>query len=985
MKTIYKKLLFLLLLLPLNLFAQTLEGTVTDKTSKQPLPGVNVVIKGNASGTQTDFDGKFKISGLKKGDVLVFSYLGYKSTTLAYNAQTNVVIVLEEEANQLTEVVVQVGYGSVKKKDATGSVELITAKDFNKGPITSVDGLLNGRASGVVVTSSGTPGNGATIRIRGGSSLLASNDPLIVIDGLPIDGGLSQLNPNDIESFSILKDASSTAIYGNRGSNGVVLITTKRGSKKGIQVSLNTFTSMNTLAKKVDVFSADQYRGIVASKAPDKIGLLGASNTDWQKEIFKNSYTSDVSVSILGNIFDKVPARLTLGNTDNNGILMTSEFKRTTASFALNPTVWNDHLKFNVTGTYAYTFRRNADEGAIGNALGMDPTQPVYDADSPFAGYYQSVNASGNPNGVYNPVSLLMERRNVSDSKRFFGNFNMDYHVHFVPGLHGFINLGIDKEEGTGTDRTNPMSISGFNTSLPNTFTTAERRIGYFGETWYDNRNQNLNTGFNYTRKIGKFNIDLLGAYDWQQFDYQNFNSGNINLYYYNNPKLYTAAGEAEFKGARDVYTDPGNNLQAYLGRLNVGFDDKYLLTVNFRRDGSTRVSPINKWENFWGAAFAWKIRDDFFKNSNLVSDLKLRLSYGEVGQQALPNPYAWFKKYNVSNNAYYQFGDQFYLVARPDNYNENLKWEKSTKYNVGLDFGFFSNRLKGSIDAYRTETTDLFSTTVLGALQGLGIFGPRNVGSLETKGIDVAFNVEAIKQENLNVSFNYNVTYNKVEITDLFSDNLTAGSLGLNVNVQSQKIGESPYSFFVYEQVYDASGKPLQGVYVDRDGNGIIDSKDKYLYKKAAPDVTMGFLTNVTIYKNLDFSMAWRASFGNYVYDRVSADKATLSNINNTVNNTLSNGTVDYINTYFTSGQQESDYYVKNAAYLKLDNVTIGYNFSNMLRLEKSTLRLYGGVQNVLTITKYHGLDPEVFNNGIDNTIFPRARMFTLGVNANF
>jgi TonB-linked SusC/RagA family outer membrane protein len=986
MKTIYKKLLFLLLLMPFSVFAQsTLEGTVVDKASKQPLPGVNVVIQGSSAGTQTDFDGNFKISG-KQGDKVVFSYLGYKNSVVNFSSQKGLMVSLEEESNQLQEVVVQVGYGSVKKKDATGSVELITSKDFNKGAITSVDGLLNGRASGVVVTSSGTPGNGATIRIRGGSSLLASNDPLIVIDGLPIDGGLSSVNPNDIETFSILKDASSTAIYGNRGSNGVILITTKKGSKKGLEVSLNTFTSFNTLAKEIDVFSTDQFRGIILSKAPERAALLGNANTDWQKQIFKNSYTSDVSVSVLGNLFNKMPSRLTIGNTDNNGVLMTSQFKRTTASFALSPTLWNDHLKFNLTGTYAYTFRRNADEGAIGSAISMNPTQPVYDAASPFAGYFETVNASGTPNGTSNPVALLLERRNVSDAKRFFGNFNMEYKFHFLPELRAVLNLGIDKEEGTGTDRTNPNSRSGYRGDLPATFTTEERRIGYFGETWYDNRNENLNVQLNYTKKIGKLNLDVLAAYDWQQFDYQNFTSGNIFLYGYGNQKLWTALGKNEFEGIRDIYTDPGNNLQAYLGRVNLGYNDKYLLTFNFRRDGSTRISPINKWENFYGGAFAWKIKEEsFLKNSTVFSDLKLRLGYGQVGQQALPNPYAWIKRYNISNNAYYQFGDQFYLVARPENYNENLKWEKSTKYNVGLDFGFFNNRLRGSVDGYFAETTDLFSTTVLGALQGLGIFGPRNVGSLESKGVDVAFNVDAVKHDNFDLSFNYNVSYNKVTITDLFSDNLTAGSLGLNVNVQSQKIGETPYSFFVYEQIYDANGRPIQGAYVDRDGNGVIDSKDKYLHHKPTPDVTMGFLTNATIFKNFEFSMAWRASIGNYVFDRVSADRATFSGINNTVSNTVSNSTVDYGNTNFTANVQESDYYVKDGSFVKLDNVTFGYNFRDLLRLEKMNLRFTAGVQNVLTITKYKGLDPEVFNNGIDNTIFPRARMFTLGVNANF
>ncbi|MCX6184923.1 MAG: TonB-dependent receptor plug domain-containing protein [Flavobacterium sp.] len=414
MKTIYKKLLLFVFLFPFAALAQsTLDGKVVDKVSKQPIPGVNVVVQGAANSTQTDFDGKFRLVKIKKGDKILVSYIGYNSVTVPYTGQTELTVSLEESSNQLQEVVIQVGYGSVRKKDATGSLELITSKDFNKGAITSVDGLINGRASGVVVTSSGTPGNGATIRIRGGSSLLANNDPLIVIDGLPTDGGLTSVNPNDIESFSILKDASSTAIYGNRGSNGVILITTKKGSKKELEVNLNTFTSANTLAKKIDVYSADEFRSLINSKFPTKVGLLGNAKTDWQEEIFETSFTSDLNLSILGNLFGKVPARLTIGNTDNNGILLTSEFKRTTGSFSLNPSFFDNHLKFNITGTYSYTYKRDADEGAIGSAISYDPTQTVFDQNSIFAGYTEQIDSNGIPRGTSNPLALLYERRNI--------------------------------------------------------------------------------------------------------------------------------------------------------------------------------------------------------------------------------------------------------------------------------------------------------------------------------------------------------------------------------------------------------------------------------------------------------------------------------------------------------------------------------------------------------------------------------------------
>ena len=972
MKTIYQKLLFLLLLLPFSVFAQgTLEGVVTDAKTKQPLPGVNVVVQGTTTGVSTDFDGKFKLPKLKKGDKLVFTSIGYRSETIEFNNQSSITISLEEEANQIQEVVVQVGYGSVKKKDATGSVDLITSKDFNKGAITSVDGLLNGRASGVVVTSSGTPGNDAVIRIRGGSSLLASNDPLVVVDGLPLEGvNLSAINPNDIDTFSILKDASATAIYGNRGSNGVILITTKKGSKKGVQVSLNTFTTLNTLAKKVDVFSADEYRWLIARVAPNKAGLLGDSDTDWQDEIFNNSFTSDTHLSVSGNLFNEVPARVSLGNTDNKGLLMTSAFTRSTISGSLNPSFFDNHLKINLTGNYSYTFRRNADEGAIGSAISYDPTQSVYDDSSIFAGYTEW-SSGGFPRGTANPVSLLNEVRNVGNQKRLFGNFNVDYKFHFLPALRAIANVGMDRIYGYGSVNVNPLSRAGFNGTpgLPT------EQMGSYSENWFEVFNQNMNAQLNYTKTFGKFNLDALVGYDYQQFDRENYNSGNRTLFGFG---VNAERGE-------DVETSPGNKLGAYLGRLNLGFADKYLLTVNYRRDGSSRISPENKWDDFLGFAFAWKIKEEsFLKNSNFISDLKLRLSYGEVGQQNLPGAYDWLKRYNTSNNISYQFGNTFVPITRPEGYNENLTWERSQKYNAGLDFGFFNNKLKGSIDAYFARTNDLFSEVSEGALQNLRIIGYRNVGSLESKGLDFTLNYQVVRNENFDLNMNYNFTYNHLEITDLFSDNILQGNVGLNGFVQTHKIGLAPFSYWVYQQIYDAAGKPIEGAYVDRNADGVINSKDKYNYKKPNADFTMGYMVNATLFKNWDFTMAWRASFGGYVYDRVTADRAFGLSVNNLVDGTLNNSPANFYDTEFKEAQKESDYYIKDASFVKLDNVTIGYKINDSFG-GKTNLRIYTGVQNALIITKYRGIDPEVFNNGIDGTIFPRARMFLLGLNVNF
>ena len=976
MKTIYKKLLFLLLILPFSVLAQsTLTGTVVDSKSKQSIPGVNVLVQGATNGVSTDFDGKFTLKGLKSGDKINFSFVGYKKSTITFTDQKSLTISLIEDSGELKEVVVQVGYGSVKKKDATGSVAVITAKDFNKGAITSVDGLLNGRVSGVVLTASGTPGNESVIRIRGGSSLLASNDPLIVIDGLPLEGvSMSSVNPNDIETISVLKDASATAIYGNRGSNGVIIITTKKGSKKEIQVSFNSFTTYNTLAKKIEVFNANDFRNLITNKVPSKSNLLGNSDTNWQNEIFKPSFTSDVSLSVLGNLFGKIPSRLSLGNTDNNGILLTSSFKRTTASVSLNPAFFDNHLKFNITANYSYIFNRKADEEAIRNALSFDPTQSIYNSSSPFAGYTESVNSLGIPNGPSNPVAQLLEKNEVEDNKRFFGNFNVEYKLHFFPDLKAIFNVGIDNKEGKTNISTNRFSRSGF-ANVASLTTFNDKQLGSLIEKNYDIKNRNLNGQLNYTKTFGKISVDLLGGYDYQQFDEQKFETGNIKLYPFD---------VAEFK-KEDVYTSPGNNLQAYFGRLNLGYNDKYLLTLNYRRDSSTKISPLNQTQSFTGIALAWKLKEEsFLKNSNLFSDLKLRLSYGETGQQNLPDAYAWFKRYNTSNTLYYQFGGTFVAVSKPVGYNENLKWERSTKYNIGLDFGFIKNKLKGTIDLYQGNTNELFNQTAQGALQNLSILGPRNIGSLVTKGIDFGLNYQVVQNSNFDLNFNYNFNYNKIELTSLFSDGLSTGGVGLGGFVQTQRIGLSPYSYWVYEQVYNAEGKPIQDRFVDRNKDGVVDSKDKYNYKKPQADYTMSFMANATIYKNWDFSMAWRASFGNYIYDRVSSDRAVLSSINNAVDGTIANAPTDYSNTSFESTSKESDYYIKNGTFLKLDNITLGYNLRKHLG-GKYSVRIYTGVQNVLTITKYKNLDPEVFDNGIDQSIFPRARMFLLGINTNF
>lgn len=972
MKTIYKKLLFLLLFMPFSVLAQvTLGGVVLDSKSNQPIPGVNVVIQGSTNGTQTDFDGKFKLPKVNKGDKIVFSFIGYKNSVITFDNQKEVTVKLEEESNELKEVVVQVGYGSVKKKDATGSVALITAKDFNKGAITNTENLINGRVAGVVVTQGGRPGDGAAIRIRGGSSLFAYNDPLVVIDGLPVDKGLSSINPNDIESFSILKDASATAIYGSRAANGVVLIKTKKGSKKDeVQFSFNTYSTVNTLAKKVDVYSADEFRNIVQEFVPTRVGLLGTNNTDWQDQIFHDGVTSDNNFSARGNLLKTIPTRLSLGYTKIGGVLKTSDFDRKTVALSMTPTFFDNHLRIEVNANYAYEKNRYADEGSINSAVAFNPTLPVYDPNSPFGGYYQTYTQNSPTSfttyGPANPLGLLEQRHNFGSNERYYGNAQIDYKFHFFEDLRWIVNAGLDVNKREGTDNTDYNARSAMNGTVLR---------GSSSSSWGNSENKLLDSYLNYNHLFGNVKIDLTTGYSWQNFEEESFSQGNT---------LDPSSGS-------DVYTSPGVFLVGFYSRLNLDLYDKYLITLNYRRDGTSRFSELYRWGNFPGVAAAWKISEEkFLKNSKIISDLKLRLGWGIIGQQNIPASYDYFKRYNLSgpnSAATYPFGDVYYQLGKPEGYNETIKWEETTTYNAGIDFGLFNNKLSGSFDLYKKVTNDLFAIVNEGALQNFRTQGAANIGSFESKGAELGLSYKAIEKENSNLNLNFNIAYNKQNITNLDENEYFAGGVGLDVYSQILKEGLWPNTFWVYQQVYNPNGYPIDGVYVDRNKDGEVNSADKYAFHKPDADITMGFMTNYN-YKKWDFSMAWRSSIGNYIYDNVSASRAFVSQgISDNNPNAVNNSPVDFSSSHFSQKRAETDYYIHDGSWLKWDNVTIGYLFDKPFGLgqqKDSSLRLYTGIQNVLIISKYKGMDPEIFG-GIDSTIYPRARMFMLGLNFNF
>lgn len=976
MKTIYKKLLFLFLLLPFCVLAQnTFSGSVHDKTSGQPIPGVNVNVQGTTSGTSTDLDGKFQLSNVKKGDKIVFSFIGYKSETVEFNNQKTLTVSLQEDANELKEVVVQVGYGTVKKKDATGSVVLLTAKEFNKGVTVSADNLLNGRVAGVTINAGGgAPGSGATIRIRGGASLNASNDPLIVIDGLPIENKegtgstsfLSSLNPSTIESISILKDASATAIYGSRASNGVILITTKKGGKN-LSIDFNSTLGIGNLIKTVDVFDAATLRNVVTAQNPSLLSRLGTANTNWQKEIYRQTAYTDASATVRGSLFGVLPTRLTLGKTYQEGLRLTNVFKRNTVGLALNPTLFQDHLKLRLNANYSNENNRFTD-AVEGSAINFDPTQPVYDPTSKYGGFYENYNhATGalTPQTTRNPVAQLLQTDNTGFSNRLFGNFEIDYKLHFFPELRAVVNIGFDETNGQSSKYAGTnVASSGSNNNIPygtNEFSTGHRK------------NKLLDAYFVYNKTFDKLVFDLTGGYSYQKFENNSFVQGNLN-----DPNL---TGYPQYKIATPVV------LLGYFARTNFNYNDKYLLTVSYRRDGSSRFAKDNRFGNFPAASFAWKAKNDFFKDSETVSDLKLRVGWGITGQQDIGDATnIYLQKYVTgSGTSQYTFGTTPVAIAISSAYNDKIKWEQTTTYNAGLDYGLFNNRINGGVDVFYKVSKDLLVKGPLadGSNFSNAIF--QNVGSFTTKGIEFSLNADIVKSDNFNWNINFNAAHFDRKINELIyhtvirtGDNIA----GTGTQAKVYQEGFAPDSFWVYKQLYDINGRPIEGAYADLNADGVINADDKYIYKNQDPKVTFGFATNLN-YNNFDFSFALRSNIGNRVFNAVNASRAQYNRLSTGAD--VTNLPTSITNTGFanTSDVVLSDIYVENASFLRMDNISLGYTLPKAFN-DKVSLRFSAGCQNVFVITNYSGLDPEI-NNGVDGAIYPRQRSFLFGTNLKF
>ncbi|OIP84695.1 MAG: SusC/RagA family protein [Porphyromonadaceae bacterium CG2_30_38_12] len=1004
---------FVIMLAVTNTVAQkiALTGVVKDAATGDPIIGANILEKGTSNGTITNFDGQFTFTTAPNATLLV-KYVGYTPIEVAVGNKTNLVIQLKEDAIAISEVMV-IGYGTVKKNDATGSVTAIKPDKINKGLTTNAQDMMTGKIAGVnVVSNGGAPGASSTIRIRGGASLNASNDPLIVVDGLALDnkgiGGapnaLSTINPNDIESFTVLKDASATAIYGSRASNGVIIITTKKGEKGSKpRISYDGNVSVSSIRNKYEVLSADQFRTLVDNLYKDKpeiLSKLGKSKTDWQNLIYQNAISHDHNINIMGG-FKNMPYRASVGYTNQNGIIKTSNFERYTGSINLSPTFFDNHLKVNVNAKGLVANSRFVDAGdVVGSAVGFDPTQAVTSDSSiykdNFSGYYQwTMKDKGivyrNSLAGKNPVSTLYQRLDKAQSKDFIGNVEFDYKLHFLPDLRLHLNLGYEASEGNQTLYVDSLSGSD----------THHGRQGWEKKTKY---NKLLSFYSQYAKELNKSRFDIMGGYEYQEFFDDKFNE-----YQGLESDLSTVLpdGTTHIGGYNYVPDSEINKyrLISFFGRANYSLNNKYLATASFRADATSHFADGHKWGLFPAAAFAWKLsEEDFLKDLNEISDLKFKLGYGATGQQDLGGRNDYYTPvYQVSlTGAGYPIGDNntYLQTYKPSPYNPFITWETTTTYNVGIDYGFFKSRLTGSIDYYYRVTTDLINEIDAPGGQNFSNKVWSNIGSLNNKGIEFSVNGKIIEREDFRWEVGFNATHNENKITELTISNgknsiISVGGIssGTGNNIQAYTVGQPANIFYVYQQVYDANNKPIEGEFVDRSGpegnpDGIINDDDRYFYKKPTADIIMGLGSKV-IYKDFDFSFSLRASIGNYMYNDVDARSAQIgvtSIYSSSGDGFLSNKPLSVYETNFTNNATNaylSDYYIQNASFLRCDNISVGYSFKNAFKLISSG-RIYATVQNPFVITKYKGLDPEVFD-GIDRNIYPRPMISLVGISLNF
>lgn len=1026
---IARKFFFLMvgLLFSVGLNAQTItvSGVVSDP-SGEPLIGASILAQGTTVGTSTNIDGEYTIN-VAPDATLVVSYVGYDTQNVPVDGRTSINVTMQENSVMLNEVVA-IGYGTVKKSDATGSVAVIKPDEIEAGLATSVQDMLVGQTPGVVVTQAGGPEGGGTIRIRGGSSLNASNDPLIVVDGVPLSnagmGGLGNslgmISPENIESMTILKDASATAIYGSRASNGVIIITTKKGKSGKPTVNFAANLYVNTARKTWKVLDANQFRSLLESRGMDAaLAATGDANTDWQDEVLRTTVSSDYSLSV-GGTAGWLPYHAEISYTNNNGIIKTSKMDRVTMGFNLSPKFFDNHLSVNANVKGYYIRNNFGDAGALSSAISFDPThpvrsnEPIVSGNSGFQylynGYYEvHNNGTLNDNAALNPMGLLEQRDNHANVYRSNGNLQLDYSLHFLPDLHLNLNLGYDVMKSNLVDNWAANSATAYKNH--------EHYGGAYNFDQYQFRsNTLLNFYLNYKKEVESIysNFDVTAGYDWQRFyNDGHYTGANGNSGYRVSPGLNTPtylgkneAGQQTYGVTINESTIPllGQNFQndgvspdgdyhwadryqllSFFGRLNYTFKDRYLLTVTVRGDATSRFAKDKRWGVFPAVALGWKINQEAWMQgaAGWLSDLKLRLGWGKTGQQEISETINYMALYAIASPSvsYPNGTNGWYLPVYARGYNPDLTWETTTSWNAALDFGFLNNRITGSIEYYKRKTTDLLAYVAVPAGSSTTNMLNRNIGSLENYGVEFNIAAKPIVTNDFTWTLSYNVGWNHNEITELTtgaSQLKTGGISGGNGNtVQIHAEGHPASSFYLFQQVYDESGAPLEGVYVDQNGDGQIDDFDKIINKSPDPKVTMTFGSQFR-YKKWDLGFNIRASIGNYVYNNVLSTKAVYNDLfTYGLNNVVEN---DY---YFEQPRYMSDYYLRNASFVRCDNITLGYTWDNLLN-DKLRLRLFGAVQNPFVITKYKGVDPEVFG-GIDNSVYPRATTYSLGLVATF
>ena len=959
---------------------RTIKGEVTDAQNGEALIGATVIVEGEKGGTVTDFDGNFSLQVSSSAKKIKVSYIGYIDKVLSIS--DNMKVKLESDSKALADVVV-IGYGTARKSDLTGSVATVKSKDFNKGLVSSPEQLINGKVSGVqIMSNSGSASAGSTIRVRGGASLNASNDPLIVLDGVPLEQGgisgnssnfLSMINPSDIESMTVLKDASSTAIYGSRASNGVIIITTKKGQQGAVKVNFNTTNSLQTRAQMVDMLSRDEFVNVINQFGDaNQKSLLGTANTDWNDEVYRTAFGTDNNLSVSGSIDKWLPFRVSVGYYNQSGLVRKDNVERWTGNVVLTPSFFQDHLKLTINAKGTLNNNSFNNGGAVWAAATFNPTIPVYSGNDKYGGYNEALDADGYPvnAGVRNPRGLVDLYDSKSKVSRFIGSMDVDYKVHFLPDLKLHATVGADYAKGDGTIYVPAYAAQSYN---------KDESLGGSDYKYGPQKNENrlLTLYANYAKYFEdiKSNVDLTAGYDYQ--------------YWKSTTHLYYTKSAAGTNLSTVKASDYRHVMLSYYGRINYSFDGKYLLTATVRRDASSRFSKDTRWGTFPSVALGWTLTEEpWLKNQKVLSNLKLRASYGVTGQQEGIGNYNYLPVYTYSVTGAEAFiNGQYINTYRPEAYVSDLKWETTTSWNFGLDFGFLDGRIGGAIDFYTRKTKDLLASVPTAAGTNFSKTILTNVGNVDSKGIEVSLNATPIQTKDWEWNLSYNFTWQNMKVKNL---SLTKGGSQTNVKVgpsidayQFQVLSEGyePYMFYVYHQLYDSkTGKPIEGAYADLNNDGEINESDLYRYHSPAPKYIMGLSTSLR-YKQLTLGMSFRANIDNYVYNGMGMSTGAFETVSYN-NSQLNNLNTSFLKTGFKTRQYLSDYYVENASFLKLDNLSLSYNVGKINKW--ASLTVSAMVQNVFTITGYSGTDPEV-PNGMDNSFYPRPRTYSVSLGLQF